>query len=169
MADTKTNEAVDAGGADSPPKSSKTPMIIGALLFLISLGGGFYASFSGMVASPLKAGPEVERQPPPIERNGAIAYVPLDELLIPLGRDAQASVLVFEAQIEIDPVDQQVFEQLKPRFADMFNTYLRAIDEADLEDPGATARLRAMLLRRVNVVAEPARARDLLITKFIMK
>ena len=47
-------------------------------------------------------------------------------------------------------------------------SYLRAIDTASIEDPHAMARLRAQMLRRIQIVVGEGRVRDLLITEFVL-
>ena len=49
-----------------------------------------------------------------------------------------------------------------PRILDVLNSYLRAVELADLEDPSAMVRLRAQMLRRVQIVTGEGRVRDLL-------
>ena len=90
-------------------------------------------------------------------------------LVVSLGPNARAKMLVLDAGVEVDAGDAAAFDKLRPRMRDMFNTYLRAIDPADLEAPGATLNLRAQLLRRIRVVSAPAEPRDLLFTSFILK
>ena len=48
------------------------------------------------------------------------------------------------------------------------NSYLRALELRDLEDPSALTRLRAQMLRRVQVVAGPERVNDLLVMEFVL-
>ena len=55
-----------------------------------------------------------------------------------------------------------------PRVLDVLNTYLRAVEVRDLEEPAALARLRAQMLRRVQVVTGEGRVRDLLVTEFVL-
>ena len=55
-----------------------------------------------------------------------------------------------------------------PRILDVLNTYLRAVEVRDLEEPAALVRLRAQMLRRVQVVTGEGRVRDLLVTEFVM-
>ena len=57
---------------------------------------------------------------------------------------------------------------LLPRVIDVLNSYLRAVEVADLEDPTALVRLRAQMLRRVQMVAGDGRVRDLLVTGFVI-
>jgi flagellar FliL protein len=55
-----------------------------------------------------------------------------------------------------------------PRIQDVLNTYLRAVDVEDLEEPAALLRLRAQMLRRVQVVVGDGPVRDLLVTEFVL-
>jgi len=55
-----------------------------------------------------------------------------------------------------------------PRILDVLNSYLRAVAITDLEDPTAMARLRAQMLRRVQIVTGEGRVRDLLVTEFVL-
>ena len=55
-----------------------------------------------------------------------------------------------------------------PRIVDVMNGYLRALDAAELENPAALVRLRAQMLRRIQIVTGEGRVRDLLITEFVL-
>ena len=55
-----------------------------------------------------------------------------------------------------------------PRILDVLNTYLRAVEVSDLEEPASAARLRAQMLRRVQVVTGEGLVKDLLVTEFVM-
>ena len=55
-----------------------------------------------------------------------------------------------------------------PRIVDALNTYLRAVEVRDLEDPAALTRLRAQMLRRVQIVTGAGEVRDLLVTEFVL-
>jgi flagellar protein FliL len=57
---------------------------------------------------------------------------------------------------------------LKPRILDVLNSYLRAVEVAELEDPSALVRIRAQMLRRIQIVTGEGRVRDLLITEFVL-
>ena len=45
---------------------------------------------------------------------------------------------------------------------------VRAIDVAEIEDPGALVKMRAQMLRRVQIVSGEGRVRDLLVTEFVL-
>ena len=55
-----------------------------------------------------------------------------------------------------------------PRVLDVLNTYLRAVEVRDLEEPSSLVKLRAQMLRRVQVVTGEGKVRDLLITEFVL-
>ena len=50
---------------------------------------------------------------------------------------------------------------IMPRVTDVLNGYLRAVEVRDLEDPTALSRLRAQMLRRVQMVSGEGRVLDL--------
>jgi flagellar FliL protein len=76
--------------------------------------------------------------------------------------------LRFTAQLEVPPDRVSEVESIRPRIVDVLNGYLRAVDLTDLEDPTALMRLRAQMLRRVQVVAGEGRVNDLLIMEFVL-
>ena len=55
-----------------------------------------------------------------------------------------------------------------PRIRDTLNTYLRAVEEEDLMRPSGMARLRAQMLRRLQLAAPDAEISDILITDFVL-
>lgn len=165
------NEETPTPEGEEPAKRSKLPLILGLVLFLAAAGGGFYATFSGTLSIASLMGGEKADGEEDIAMAAASrpTFFPLGETIIPLGPDAEAEFLLMTSEIEIDPKDLEAFEALMPRIQDLFNTYLRAVEARDLEQPNATMRLRDQLLRRLRVIAEPAMPRDLLFTSFILK
>ena len=151
---------------DAPAKPSKKPLILGLLLALVLGGGGFYAVWSGLILP--QAGPDDGNHghaPPSLAQ---VAFVPLEPLLVTLGPDARSRHLRFAATLEVDPLYQAEVDLLRPRILDVFNSYLRAVDVAELEQPSTLIRLRAQLLRRVQLVTGEGRVRDLLVTEFVL-
>ena len=88
--------------------------------------------------------------------------------MISLPPGASARHLRFTGQLEVEPEHAAEVAQLMPRILDVLNTYLRAVEVRDLEQPASIARLRAQMLRRVQVVTGEGRVRDLLITEFVL-
>jgi flagellar FliL protein len=133
-------------------------------LALILGGAGFYAVWSGLVpGEPGHAA--ADAAPSPLK---GIAFVPIDTMVVSLGADSGSEHLRFTAQVEVAAAAEADVTLLKPRILDVLNSYLRAIDTASIEDPQAMARLRAQMLRRVQIVTGEGRVRDLLITEFVL-
>jgi flagellar protein FliL len=148
-----------------PKKRSKKPVLIGLVLALVLGGAGFYATFSGMILGAGDSHAEDEHAPGPLT---GIAFVPLEPMVISLGADSGSEHLRFTAQLEVEDSAASDVTLLTPRILDVLNSYLRAIDTASIEDPHAMARLRAQMLRRIQVVTGGGRVRDLLITEFVL-
>ncbi len=74
----------------------------------------------------------------------------------------------FRAQLEVPSKYKADVETLLPRVVDVLNSYLRALETGDLTDPSALVRLRAQMLRRVQIVTGEGRVNDLLIMEFVV-
>ena len=150
---------------DAPKQRSKKPLLIGLVLALLLGGGGFYAAYFGLLpigGSHAEAGPD-EVAPLP-----EVAFVPITPLVISLGPESRAQHLRFAAELEV-PVDfQSDVAKLMPRVLDVLNGYLRAVDPRQFDEPAALIRLRAQMLRRVQIVVGEGRVRDLLVTEFVL-
>ncbi len=102
------------------------------------------------------------------KRYGEIAFVNLEPLIITLGPNAASRYLKISISLETTEDDLATLEHLQPKFRDVLNTYLRAVEESDLVEPSATTRLRAQILRRLQVVAPNGAVANVLITDFIL-
>jgi len=154
----------DAPQEAAPKKRSKLPVILGLVLFLALGGGGFYALYTGLILGPAPAGESAGSGLGLAE----VAFVPLEQLTISLGKASEKSHLQFTAQLEVNADRADQVAALSPRILDVINGYLRAVDVADLTDPDALVRLRAHLLRRIQMVTGPGCVRDLLVTEFVL-
>ncbi len=150
---------------DVAPKKSKKPLMIGVVLALVLGGGGFYAAWSGMILAPAAehAPPDEEVGPMP-----DIAFVPVEPLVITLGAAADNRHLRFAAQLEVTGAHVPDVTLLLPRIVDVMNGYLRALDPTEFDDPAALIRMRAQMLRRIQIVTGEGRVRDLLVTEFVL-
>jgi flagellar protein FliL len=138
------------------------PLLGGAAVALVLGGGAFYATWSGMILDGPSAGAAA---PGPLT---GIAFVPLETMVVSLGADSNSRHLRFTAQVEVEETATADVTLLMPRILDVLNSYLRAIDTAAIEDPGAMAKLRSQMLRRIQIVTGEGRVRDLLITEFVL-
>lgn len=155
----------EATVGEVPKKRSKKPLLIGLVLALFLGGGGFYAAFSGLILGGDAEHVDDDHAPGPLT---GIAFVPLETIVVSLGADSGSEHLRFTAQLEVVESAAADVTTLTPRILDVLNSYLRAIDTASIEDPHAMARLRAQMLRRIQVVTGDGRVRDLLITEFVL-
>lgn len=163
---------------DAPPRKGKGRVLILGLIAALLLGGGsFYAVYSGMIALPFGAahGEEAAHKNPAGEEGHAkpdplapTAFVPIDEIIVTLGPEASARHLLVEVHLEVVPASEADVLAVRPRVMDVLNTFLRAVEERDLESPRAMLRLRAQMLRRVQLVTPEGAVRDLLIQKFVL-
>ncbi len=165
----ENEEATESEGEDeAPKKKSRKPLLIGLVLALLLGGGGFYAVYSGMILAPQGEEMAAAEHETPGESLPPIAFVPIEPLVISLGPQASSRHLRFRAQLEVEPVHQEEVALLLPRVTDVLNSYLRAVDMRDLEDPSSLINLRAQMLRRIQLVTGEGRVRDLLIMEFVL-
>ncbi len=149
--------------ADAPPaKPGKRGVFLGLAAATLLGGGAFYAVYSGLILGPS----DPSARPAPVAKD--FAYVPIENITITLAPDSGARFLRFSGQIEVAESSLADMERLQPRFLDLMNTYLRALEVRDLTDPAAIIRLRAQILRRLQVVAGEGHVRDFLITEFVI-
>ncbi|MBK0325908.1 flagellar basal body-associated FliL family protein [Rhodobacteraceae bacterium F11138] len=150
-----------------PAKSKKLPMILGLVLALLGAGGGFYAVASGLLSSHGDADLTAASSDH-VEALPDIAFVEIEPILISLTGGQHVQHLRFRAQLEVVSAHQSDVEHVLPRIVDVLNSYLRALRLEDFEDPLALTRLRAQMLRRVQIVVGKGRIRDLLIMEFVL-
>lgn len=175
--------------APKKPKGGKGGLIVGLVLMLLCGGGSFYAVYSGLLPLPLpEKTAEAGHAAPALDSHGSAtkaghgggapshdgplpdtAFLALDPIIVTVGKGESLRHLQFGAQLEIEPGAHDAVALLTPRAVDVLNTYLRAVNPADLEDPAAMLRMRAQMLRRVQVVMGEGKVRDLLVAEFIMR
>lgn len=148
---------------ETPKKKSLLPLLLGLVLMLGLGGGAFYVVYSGLLFGPKEVGTAEQRK----DMQPQTTFVALDPMVVSLG-ESGARHLRFAAQLEVAPGRAAEAEQLKPRVMDVLNGYLRAVDITQLEDRSALIRLRAQMLRRIQIVTGDGLVRDLLIIEFVM-
>lgn len=151
---------------ETPAKRSKMPIIIGLILAIVGGGGGFYATWSGMLLA--SESPSHETVDAQYSTEMEVSFVPVDPLVISLGNTPGARHLRFRADLEVPHSHEDEVRKLLPRVVDVLNSYLRALDPGDLEDQAALAKLRAQMLRRVQIVVGQDRINDLLVMEFVL-
>jgi len=155
--------------AQETPKRSKLPLVLGLVLALAGGGGGFYAAFAGLLPFGMpQAGAGADAASAPVADFSDVVFVPVEPLVISLAEGGQTRHLRFRAELEVGQAHESQVTQIMPRVVDVLNTYLRALSIADLEESTALIRLRAQMLRRVQIVAGEGQINDLLIMEFVL-
>ena len=149
----------------APKKKSKKPVLIGLTLALLLGGGGFYATWSGLIL-----GDGAEHTAEAAEPNALpdISFVPVESVIVSIGPGKDGRHLRFTSQLEVAGNHADEVTMLLPRIVDVMNGYLRAIDPTEFDDSAALVRMRAQLLRRIQIVTGDGRVRDLLVTEFVL-
>lgn len=149
---------------EAPQKRSKKPLLLGLIAALLLGGGGFYAAYSGLLPIGGHATDYAEEVVPLPD----VAFVPIDPLTISLGPDSRSRHLLFSGQLEVPVNFESDVTKMMPRVLDVLNGYLRAVETQQFDEPAALIRLRAQMLRRVQIVVGEGRVRDLLVTEFVL-
>jgi flagellar FliL protein len=127
-------------------------------------GGGFYAVRSGLFDPSAFWGAGASAEASAAD----VAFIAIEPIVVTLPPGRSAKLLRFSGHLEVVPEYETEVGVLMPRVRDVLNTYLRAVDVADLEQPAALMRLRSQMLRRVQVVVGDGRVRDLLVIEFLL-
>lgn len=169
-------------------KPSKMPLLIGVVLALVGGGGGFFAVSSGLILAPeevaMEPGEDGEgtngeemsqaenveslQDDAAIESAEDVSFVELEAIVVALPPGSTNTHLRFKAELEVRSGHEEHVTTIAPRVIDVLNGYLRAVELADLEDHRAFPRLRAQMLRRVQVVAGADAVQNILIQEFIL-
>lgn len=175
---------------ETPAKSGKSSLIIALILALAGGAGGFYAMTSGLIPFGKKAPASDMANGSLDSKDGSagsentgskmdgigdntatlddIAFVEVDPITISLNAGQSLTHLRFRAELEVNANYEAEVSKVLPRVTDVLNGYLRALELEDLTGPLALVRLRAQMLRRVQIVAGKGRVRDLLIMEFVL-
>lgn len=153
---------------DAPKKASKLPILIALLVAVGGGAGAFFFMYSSGHTEEVVVEEPVEAPDSALPSLADISFVPLPPMVIALGEQNANRLLRFQAQLEVNAGMEETVAHLEPRIMDVLNTYLRAVAVEDLENRRALIRLRAQMLRRIQIVTGGEHVRDLLITEFVL-
>jgi len=167
------------GSEGAARKGRGKALLLPAAVALLLGGGAFYAVTAGWVVFPALSGAahDITRstEASAMIADGASggadaipAYVAFDPFVVSLGPESKSRHLKLELQAETAPGREADVADYTPRIRDILNTFLRAVDARDLANPRSMARLRAQMLRRVQLVTPEGSVRDLLIQEFVL-
>lgn len=156
---------------EAPPKPSLLKTLIPAAVSIIALGAvaaGVAFVLPGGSSETACADAGDAHTKMKTKSYDDIAFVNLEPLIVSLGPNANSEYLKVSITLETFNSEIKTVEHLKPKFRDVLNTYLRAVDESDLAEPAAMMRLRAQMLRRIQLIAPHGAVENVLITDFVL-
>ncbi|MBB97813.1 MAG: flagellar basal body protein FliL [Rhodobacteraceae bacterium] len=155
---------------EEPKKGGKGPLLIGLVLALVGAGGGYFAVSAGLLpfGGTEEAHEEKVEHEADVVPTEDIAFIEVPGMVISFTGGGRRQLLRFSAQLEVSKAYKDDVELLLPRIVDVLNGYLRALEVSDIEDPMALTRLRAQMLRRIQIVTGRDMVRDLLIMEFVL-
>lgn len=156
----ETDESTQSGG-DAPKARGKAWLLAIPAIVLLG-GGGFYATYAGLIGGPATA---ASHTPEAVHKEAG--FLDLDPLTLTVGARGNVRQLRFRSVLELGESPGGVSAQM-PRILDVMAGYLRALPVDTLEDPTALLRIRAQLLRRIQLLCGPDAVDDLLILDFVM-
>lgn len=164
----------DGAGENPADKPKKGLPFKGALLTAagaVALGG--VAAGAAFIAAP--GADACHAQQPGARPKAAaardikdVAFVTIQPMIISLGPEAKSKYLKISVTLETSKTHEKSLNAMTPRLRDVLNSYLRAVDESDLERPAGMTRIRAQMLRRLQLVAPEDSVSDILITDFVL-
>lgn len=154
----------DQSQAESQPRRlGRKSMFLGLALAAALGAAGFLMTYSGLVSgnwADIGGGASSPGE--------ETAFIPVDELLVSIDDQGRTRHLRFGATLEVARTHRAAVADLMPRILDVLNGYLRALETGDLAEPGALVRLRAQMLRRIQIVTGDGLVHDLLVTEFVL-
>ena len=147
-------------------KGGMLPLLIGVVLAVVAGAGGFFVTSSGMLGGG--GDEEAEEKKNPADGIAKADFVPLEPLIISIAHGGRTRQLRFKAQLEVEDGTKKAVQDIMPRIVDVLNGYLRAVEVGELEDPSVLVRLRAQMLRRVQIVVGEGVVNDLLVSEFVL-
>lgn len=167
QADEASPPATDVKEKKPFPLKSALASAIGAIAVGGAAAGAAYlvTPTSTDCLEPAASAAPKERAKPEIKD---VAYINIEPLIISLGPEARSKYLKISISLETSKSHEEDLNALGPRIRDVLNSYLRAVDEGDLQRPAGMTRLRAQMLRRLQLVAPDDSISDILITDFVL-
>ena len=156
----------EADAGNPPVKKGKFKVILCLVLAIVGAGAGFFVVSEGLI--PTGSGAEKSATMKHPAATGKVAFVELPAVMISISGAPEIRHIRFRAHLEVEPARKAEVAHLVPRVMDVLNGYLRAIEVAELEDSLALMRLRAQMLRRVQLIIGPGAVRDLLVMEFVL-
>ena len=163
-----------SGEALEPPaprkrRGKKLVLLLGVVVLL---GGGAGAAwlFVPGVADKVHAMVGHHEQVAAVAVSTRPVFIDLPEMALTLPNGGHPRQMRIKLSVELAPgvSQQQAADALSPRVYDALLTYLRTLQDGEVDGGLGLDRLRADLYRRLELVAGPGVLRDVLITSLIL-
>lgn len=179
----------DAGDAAAPGKKKVPLLFIIIAAALVVAGGGGAAAFLMMKPRPAEAGGPAA---PPRKKDGGahgaegeatagegviasgpdgVIFYTLPDMIVNI-QSTNGRPAYLKLKLTLEMTDASVASQLQaegPRLQDMFQGFLRELRPEDLAGSAGSFQLRAEILRRVNLIAAPAKVDAVLIEEMLVQ
>ena len=153
-----------AGFRFAMPSGKLRYALIGGVAFLLLAGAGVY--FSGLIDGFIDGEDE-----PKIYQPVNVVFFDLPEMIVNLvSNSKKPAYLKIHLSLELDEDEDLVtLKRLMPRVIDHFQVFLRELRVDDLNGSAGIYRIKAELLRRVNVAVYPVAIRAVLFTEMSIR
>jgi flagellar FliL protein len=159
------SDSAGADGEGKPKKKSRLMLLVIPLVLLLVAGGGGFLVFAGIVKVPFLSHPKKQKAVV-----AQMQFIKMPELVANLDAGANDSYAKMQAELEVpDAVSATVVNTQMPAIVDLFQSYLRTMQPADLQGAEGLYRLREALLARANVIVAPSTVQDVLFIELIVQ
>lgn len=143
-----------------PGQTIRRQLLVVGLAVLLGGGAGIIIGRATLTAPAMEEAAPVR----PADR-----FVTLPELTVNLRATASVKLMKIGITLTTPPEQHEKLAALEPVLVDGLQQYLRALDENDLEGRIGVETLRAELLRRVRLMADPVPVESVLLRTLILQ
>ena len=150
-------------------RGKKMYLLLGVVVVLLGGGAGAAWQFVPGVADKVHA-MTGHHEPVALAVNGKPVFIDLPEMALTLPNGGRPRQMRIKLSVELaqGTSEHQATEALSPRVYDALLTYLRTLQDGEVDGGLGLDRLRADLYRRLELVVGPGVLRDVLITSLVM-
>ncbi|WP_029011649.1 flagellar basal body-associated FliL family protein [Niveispirillum irakense] len=142
-------------------KDRRQLLVVGAAL----LAG----AVAGVVVGRMSVDAPPAQEASPLSVNAAERFIVLPELTVNLRPTAAVKLMKIGVTLSTDGEHRAALAALEPVLVDGMQQYLRTLDENDLEGRTGVETLRAELLRRIRLMADPVPVESVLLRTLILQ
>ncbi len=155
-------------GSEAPPPKRKKMLVILVAAGVLLLGGGGAAAF---MLIPGLHGKGASKPADAAIAAGKPTFVELPEMTVTLPNGGQSRQLRIHLAIEVaktTPDGKSSVDVASPRVYDALVTYLRTLQDSEIDGAISIDRIRGDLFRRLDLLLGPGVVRDVLVTGLVI-